>query len=278
MKVTVDGLFNYPVKSLRARSQQQLTLDAAGLQGDRRWMIVDDKGGFITQRQCPKMATLSAMPVADGLKLENLAGEVIAVRIPGAGAPALTVQVWQDSCLAKSAGEEVDRWLSDYLGQSCHLVYMPEDCRRLVNGFMNNLVGFADGYPLLLTSTASLDELNRRLSKKGADAVPMSRFRPNLVVEGGELLEAFAEDGWAALTIDGLRLVNAKPCGRCMVITTDQLTGEKHRRREPLTTLREFRIDAEGEILFGINLVPEFSGLQQSQAIKLGDWLQVHLS
>lgn len=281
MQVTVTGLFNYPVKSFRACAQTELIVNSSGLDGDRRWMLVNGKGEFLTQRQLPIMATISVACEANGLMLETVTGDAIRVITPAPDAPTRQVQVWQDSCAAQGVSPAVDNWLSATLGRPCHLVYMPPSCRRPLRGFAGNTLGFADGYPLLLTSTASLRDLNNRLQSRGIDAVPMSRFRPNLVVDGQDLM-AFAEDEWAALSIGDLRLVNAKPCGRCMVITTDQQSGDKQRNREPLATLREFRTDAAGEVLFGINLVPETlpatAGLQLSHSIAMGDQLQVRLS
>jgi len=276
MNVTITGLFNYPVKSFRASPQQRLTVSTAGLHGDRRWMVVGEKGDFLTQRQLPEMATISALSLAAGLLLETPTGDSFRVPVPDEDADTLAVQVWRDNCVAQLAADEVNGWLSAYLGRACRLVYLPADSYRVVQGFADNLVGFADGYPLLLTSTASLSELNRRLNSKRVDAVPMDRFRPNLVVDGDDLLKPFAEDEWASLTIGDLRLVNAKPCGRCTVTTVDQQSGDKQRTREPLRTLAEFRSDDDSEILFGINLVPEIAA-GGTATLAVDDQLQVEL-
>lgn len=276
MNVIVAGLFSYPVKSLRACQRQMLTMDAEGLHDDRRWMVVNQRGEFLSQRQLPKMATIGASLTNGQLQLELPSGESRRVAVPDAAEEPVSVKVWQDSCAAQVADDEVNEWLSTYLGRVCRLVYLPVSSRRAVQGFAEQRLGFADGYPLLLTSTASLNELNQRLLKKGIDAVSMNRFRPNLVVEGDDPLTPFAEDGWASLTIGGLRLVNAKPCGRCMVTTVDQQSGEKQPGREPLATLSEFRTDSAGEVLFGINLVPELSGTEPAR-LSVGDRLQIQL-
>lgn len=276
INVIVAGLFSYPVKSFRACSRQSLTMGIDGLHNDRRWMVVNQRGEFLSQRQLPKMATIGASLTNGQLQLELPSGANRRVAVPDAAEETISVSVWQDSCAAQSADEDVNDWLSTYLGRSCRLVYLPVSSRRGVQGFATQQVGFADGYPLLLTSTASLHELNQRLMKKGIDAVSMNRFRPNLVVEGDEALTPFAEDGWASLSINGIRLVNAKPCGRCMVTTVDQQSGEKQPGREPLTTLSEFRTDSAGEVLFGINLVPEVVGTEPAR-LSVGDRLQIQL-
>ncbi len=272
MQVTVTGLFTYPVKSFRGVSQAQLGVSASGVADDRRWMLVDANGKFLTQRQLPAMATIAAQLLPDGLCLE-VGTEQRLVPIPGAGSPSAKVSVWQDECLAAEVDDEVNRWLSGVLGRPCQLVFLPAVFPRIVHGYAANQLGFADGYPLLLTTESSLAALNRRLTNKGIDSVSMSRFRPNLVV-ADDALPAFAEDCWQGLTLGNLRLVNAKPCGRCMVVTTDQLTGGRQAGREPLATLREFRTDSSGEVLFGINLVSEMSN-SEVVTIALGDQLQI---
>lgn len=276
MQVEVVGLYRYPVKSLGAVAEKSLTLDVTGLRDDRRWMVVDDRNRFLTQRQRPGMATLCARQVAGGLELTTEAGDAIKVAAPARHGASIEVQIWGDNCAAQPAGEEVNQWLSDYLQRSCRLVYLPLESQRTVAGFGGNRVGFADGYPLLLTSRASLAELNQRLARKGIDPVPMARFRPNIVVDAPEL-RAFAEDYWSSLISGqaGAKLLNAKPCGRCMVITTNQSSGERHPAREPLATLSEFRTDEEGEVLFGINLVPQFSPSADQAVIHLNDRLDI---
>ncbi|MBL4622577.1 MAG: MOSC domain-containing protein [Immundisolibacteraceae bacterium] len=269
----------FPVKSLRGLAVPDLEISAAGLTADRRWMVVDGKGHFLTQRQLPRMATLSVIEEAEGLLLGSGGSEgferVCMVEKPADSDVKIEVTVWSDKCQGLLAKQSVNQWLSHELEHSCRLVYLPLTSPRAVRGFDNNHLAFADGYPLLLTSQASLRELNLRLASKGVSAVSMNRFRPNLVVGADQDLEPFAEDHWASLTVGNLRLVNAKACGRCMVITTDQRSGIRDAAREPLSTLREFRIDSQGEICFGINLVPELLDGATAAVIKPDDQLEV---
>jgi hypothetical protein len=170
-------------------------------------------------------------------------------------APSLRVRVWNSVVDAVPASREADFFLSDYLGEPCRLVYMPDSTRRASNpqyaGDGERLVGFADGYAYLVANTASLEDLNRRLAAKGHPALPMNRFRPNIVVSGAP---AFAEDGWRELEIGGAKMRAAKPCGRCEVTTTDQATGDV-RGPEPLATLATYRTSDEFGVMFGLNLV-----------------------
>ena len=278
MKVICSDLICYPVKSLRGLAVPSFEIAGAGLKADRRWMVVDEKGRFLTQRQLPRMARLSATEQGGGLRLATGGAQECErsclVERPVDSDTRIKVTVWGDQCQAVVAKQHVNQWLSDELEFPCRLVYLPLTSPRLVQGFGNNHLGFADGYPLLLTSQASLRQLNQRLSDKDVSPVSMDRFRPNLVVSALDL-EPFAEDRWASLTLGNLRLINAKPCGRCMVVTTDQRSGVRDAAREPLATLRKFRMDPQGEICFGINLVPEFLGGATEAIIKTGDQLEV---
>ena len=281
VKVVISDLVHYPVKSLRAVNSPSLKMSSMGLYDDRRWMVVDHQGDFLSQRQLPKMAILSASVNSDGLLLRSDAqfgsGRQIAVQRPADTDTScrMAVTVWGNQCQGVLVDDQVNQWLSNELERPCRLVYMPMTTSRLVQGFADNRVGFADGYPLLLTSQASLQALNLRLKNKNQVAVTMDRFRPNLVIEGDSALEPFAEDQWASLTLGNLRLINARACGRCMVVNTDQASGVRHADREPLATLREFRMDSEDEICFGINLVPELINGAAEAIIRPGDRLEV---
>ncbi|MBT8462240.1 MAG: MOSC domain-containing protein [Gemmatimonadetes bacterium] len=261
MKVT--GLFVYPLKSARALSLQEAHLDEFGIRGDRRWCLVDDDGRVITQRESPVLATLDVVPSADGLELRAVRRPALRVRTPGPDQPVCPAQVRADHTEGRLAGAGADAWLSDLLGRSCHLLHMPPSTRRqvsLTHGRPGDRVSFADGYPLLLTNEASLAALNERLPR----AVPMDRFRPNLVIDG---VEPFAEDGWSRIRAGGTEFRVVKPCARCVVTTTDQQTGD--REKEPLRTLATFR-NVGGKVLFGENLIHEGTG-----PIRLGDGVEV---
>jgi uncharacterized protein YcbX len=182
----------------------------------------------------------------------------------------MRVSVWRSVVDAIPVSREADRWLSEYLGLACRLVYMPESTKRYSNpdyAHDRKLVGFADGYAYLVTNEASLDDLNDRLGERGAPPVPMNRFRPNIVVSGSAA--AFAEDRWQEIAIGNVLLRAAKPCGRCQVTTTDQTTGEVT-GPEPLATLTTFRDSQEFGAMFGMNYVTVRGG-----SVRVGDSVRV---
>ncbi|HSH26205.1 MAG TPA: MOSC N-terminal beta barrel domain-containing protein, partial [Wenzhouxiangella sp.] len=227
---------------------EEAELAETGLAHDREWMLVDSVGRFVTQRELPAMATISAHLDADRLRLEHPSRGPLCVPLGGPDAlrerPRRTVYVWQDACQALDEGDEASDWLTavlgDLKGSRLRLVrFAPEHRRAVEADFLGPgelaHTRFADGYPLLIVNTASLDALNEQLLEQGLDAVPMSRFRPSLVVDGEP---AFAEVGWAELTAEsGVRLGLRKPSQRCKIITQDQRTGETPVPREPLRSL-----------------------------------------
>jgi uncharacterized protein YcbX len=247
------SLHRYPIKACHGHDLTTATVGPLGLDGDRRWMITDADGTFITQRQLPALARLQPTITADGLHLRGGNGETIEVRQPSTDAATLTVQVWRSTVTAPLAAAPVHAWLSRQLDRECRLVYMPDDLVRTTNPDYSrpgDRVSFADGYPLLLTTQASLDRLNGELEAP----VPMERFRPNLVVTGSE---PFAEETWQQITIGGTVFDVVKPCERCVVITVDQQTGVLT-GKEPLRTLARLR--APGKVIFGVNLIPRQLG------------------
>lgn len=256
--LTLSALTLYPVKSCAGIPLQRAVLDRRGLAGDRRWMLVDASGRFITQRDQPELALIRTQWDGAALTL-SAGGERCRVAVPGAGARRCQVTVWNDCVDACDAGEYPARWLRRHTGLACRLVYMPESTRRAVDArYARNgdTVGFADGFPLLLISQASLDDLNARLPAP----VPMDRFRPNLVVSG---CTPFAEDGWRRLRIGGVELDVVKPCSRCAIPGIDQATA----RRDPhiLRVLAGFR-RRDGTVYFGQNLLHDGPG-----RLQLGD-------
>lgn len=272
--IRVSGLFLYPAKSLRGFPVATAAVDDLGFAGDRRFLVVDETGRFLTQRTVPRMA-LVATALSDGL-LHLSAEEVGTLAVPVApdpSAPTISVSVWSHAdLLAEDCGEESAAWLGEILGTRCRLVRIGPDFHRPVTKEQarpGDLFSFADGAPLLVTTTASLDELNRRIHENGGEPVPMDRFRPNLVLEGSE---PFAEDGWAGLEIAGVRFRAAGACERCIVTTADQLTSQ--RGKEPLKTLASFRRDprSTSSVLFGLNLIQgDKSGL-----VSVGDLVRIH--
>jgi uncharacterized protein YcbX len=251
--ITLSALNVYPVKGLKGIALVDAVATERGLEHDRRWMVVGPDGGMLTQRSHPRMATVWTELSDDALTLS--APDVSSVDVPlvAPPGPAVHAEVWSNPVEAVAASADADAWLSEYLELSCRLLYMPESSRRYSNRRFadDKLVGFADGFAYLLTGEASLGDLNARLLAKGHAALPMNRFRPNLVVTGGE---AFAEDGWNEIHVGEAVLKAVKPCGRCQVTTTDQSTGEV-KGPEPLATLSTYRESKEFGVLFGMNLV-----------------------
>jgi len=185
------------------------------------------------------------------------------ITVPAPGAPLLKVSVWSSTLLAAAAGPEADAWFSAYLGRPVRLVYLDDPTRRAVDpdfGRPGDVVSFADGYPLLLTNASSLEELGRWLVADGEPPLPMTRFRPSVVVTGAP---PWAEDRWRRVRIGAVAFRVAKPCGRCLVTTTDQVTGE--RGRQPLKMLGRRRRFGQ-QLVFGQNLIPDSGGI-----IRVGD-------
>lgn len=257
------GITVFPVKSLRGRPCRSAEVEPWGLVGDRRYIVVDPTGRFLSQRECPAMATLDADAGGEGLVLR--AGNAPAIRVapPGPEAEAVTVSVWKDHVAARAVGDDADAWLTAALGRPCRLAFMddPRQARAADPTFAagTDRVSFADGFPLLVTSTASLDDLNSRL----AAPVGMDRFRANLVVDGAA---PWAEDGWRRLRVGAAVFEVVKPCARCIVVTTDQRTGTRDAAFEPIRAMQRFRRDAKGQVIFGQNLVPRSGG-----AVSVGD-------
>lgn len=249
----LDFIAIYPVKGLRGIAVTEAIVEPWGLQGDRRWMVVDAANRYLTQRDVPGMARLSAVPDAAGLILSGPGLAPLPVPVPHGP---VVVQVWRDHVPAHDAGPAAASWLSAALGRPCRLVHMADPAARPVDPAYArpaDRVSFADGFPLLVTNAASLADLNSRLPQP----VPADRFRTNLQVSGAP---AWAEDAWASLAIGPLRFRGPKTCARCVVVTTDQATGERPRDREPLRTLSTFRRDATGRVVFGMNLIPDSTG------------------
>jgi len=265
----VTGLFVYPVKSLRGCAVSAADFDGLGFAGDRRFLVVDDTGKFLTQRVLPRMALVNATLAGGSLSLSaDGAGSVSVSTASDPAAPPRTVSVWKSEGLqAEDCGPAATAWLSDFLHSKCHLVRAGTRFSRpilKVTGRPGDFVSFADAYPFLAVSEASLAHLNDRILENDGAPVPMNRFRPNIVVAG---CDAFAEDAWTRVRIGGVVFRNGGPCARCIVTTTDQLTGE--RGKEPLKTLATFRRDAHDptDVNFGVNLIHE----TKQGTVRIGD-------
>jgi MOSC domain-containing protein len=252
----------YPIKSCAGLSCDSVALDRFGPVGDRRWLVVDDAGTAITQREYARMSQIGVNPGDGGLTLR--CGQAShTVPTPGGTAAEREVQVWADTVQALDAGEEAAAWLSEQLGTSCRLTFMPEHSVRPVDtsyASAGETVGFADAFPLLLISQASLDDLNARLP----EPVPMNRFRPNLVVDG---CEAFAEDSWRQIRIGELTFDVANACARCVMPSIVQESAERdpHINR----VLAKYR-RRDGQIYFGQNLLYQAFG-----TLAVGDEVEI---
>ena len=248
MSAVVAGLFVYPVKSCRGLAVEGAEIDALGFRNDRRWMVVDEDGRFLTQRTVPLLATIR-VGLSDGrLSLRSSGWNDLELDAFSDDALAEPVTVWRDTVDALSVGEEADAWLASVLGRPARLVWMPPASVRPAKrdpAGTSPRISFADAYPFLVVSRESLDDLNARLGRP----LPMNRFRPNIVVEGAG---PFAEDGWTRFRIGAVEFDVAGPCARCATTTTDQETGA--RGVEPLRTLATFRRHGN-EVMFGQNAI-----------------------
>lgn len=273
----LSALFCYPVKSCRGVALAEASLDRRGIIHDREMMIVDANNHQMTQRATPVLARIETA----------LTDKALLLRAPGAGElrvpwrvaedepprPSREVVVWRDTVVADDTGDEAAHWLSDAIGQLCRLVTTGNNSRRVrpTERLPKDLhpdararpveLAFPDGYPLLVVSEESLDDLNRRLDLP--EPLPMDRFRPNLVVAGCDA--PYAEDAWKAFRVGTVRLLAGGPCGRCIITTTDQQTLE--RSREPLRTLAGYRRTPDGEVVFGQNIILAAPGGQ----LRVGD-------
>ncbi len=263
MTMTLTGLHIYPVKSLRGLSPSSHPVTRLGLDHDRRWMLVDADGRFLTQRTQHRLALLSTRIEREELIIEGPGRAPLVLPLRGSAGTQTRVRVWSDQVAALDTGDELADWFSDYLGATARLVYFPEDGSRQVDlGFARagDDTAFSDGFPFLLISEASLADLNARLETP----LPMRRFRPNLVVSG---CGAFDEDRWRRIRIGTVEFRVVKPCSRCVITTLDPETAE--RGTEPLKTLATYR-RRDKRIYFGQNLIHDATG-----TLRLGDAVEV---
>lgn len=266
---TITDLMVYPVKSCRGIALGEATIGSGGIESDRRWMVVSDSGRYMTQRELPRMATI--VPGLSGGVLFLTAPGMPALEVPDVpGGSSLQVTVLTHRCTALDAGAAPADWLSQFLGRPVRLVsFDPGTTRpvdpRLWQGDIDVSIAFPDAFPILLIGRKSLDDLNSRLQAP----LPMNRFRPNVVLEG---LDPYEEDRIHELRAGGLRLQMARPCTRCKITTTDQMTGEVA-SAEPLTTLRTYRwsSDLRGVMFGHYAVVAEGAGarLRRGQPLEI---------
>lgn len=254
----VSELAIHPLKSGRRLRVDSITLDAQGPVHDRRWMLVDASGRFVTQRTHPALCRVTALPEGDGLRLSAPGMPALALAAPLS--ETLTVEVWADRVRAQAMGPAADAWCSAFLGMPVRLVAMPASSRRAVDAAWagpGHLTAFSDGFPLLVVTQSSLDYLNRQL----AVPVDWERFRPNVVIAGD--LPPHAEDGWRRIRIgegeEAVELELVKPCSRCVIPSIDPVTAVKD--GQILTVLQRYRRFADGRSYLGQNAVVASAGV-----------------
>lgn len=268
----LSEIWIYPVKSLGGIKLQEAQVTDRGLEHDRRWLLIDENGTFLSQREHPELALFQPEITGDFLKISHRVKlETIQFPLQQSFSEAETkidVTVWEDSIKAYEVDSVVSDWFSRILGFSARLVYMPEESHRKVEAeyAVNeaDINSFSDAYPFLLIGQSSLDDLNSRLK----EALPMNRFRPNFVFTSGD---AYEEESWKEFTIGKLTFFGVKPCGRCVMTTVDQEKG-KTSGKDPLLTLAKYRT-VGNSVLFGQNLIGSGTGL-----VAVGDAIEVFSS
>lgn len=269
MPATLSHIHTFPLKSGAPLMHDVASVEARGIAGDRRWMVIDANGKFVTGRQQSRLTLVHARPQPAGSY--DTASDGAALVLDAPGMPTLRVEaaldgarvqtdVWGTAVAPLLAPAEAHAWLSTFLGMPCRLVYMDTKCIRAVKamydgryGRDDDVVSLADGFPVLLISQAALDQLNGKLARP----VPMLRFRPNLVVAG---TAPHAEDGWKRVRIGACEFDVVKPCTRCVFTTVDFERGERDPGGEPLRTLTTYRRTPDG-VTFGQNLIPRRLGM-----------------
>lgn len=280
---TLSELNLYPIKSCGAVTVHEAIVTAAGLMSgsihDREWMIVDEEGQFLTQRDYPKMALIKPQIKTDMLAM-GMAGMPLLelpLSLPADDDLRLTqVHIWNDQLKAHDCGKEAAQWFSEAVGTTCRLVRFPGHAKRMANSKWTGAIEaptlFSDGFPVLVISEASLEDLNQRLMQQGRFPLPMNRFRPNIVFSG---VNAFEEDYAETIMIGDVILKPVKPCPRCPIPSIDQATGEIG--PDPLDVLRTYRANPEvnGGITFGMNaIVLQGAG----QSLRVGQTINVTLA
>lgn len=261
----VTHLFVYPVKSLGGIELTESQLEERGLKYDRRYMLVDEHGQFMSQRTTPQMSLFKTSLSRKGIEVNysnDSSSSSVTLPFETESSELRKVSIWEDECLAIEVSPEINQFFSNHLSKKCSLVYMPDSTRRLVDtdyALNNEITAFADAFPLLLIGQSSLDDLNKRLPAD--NQLSWDRFRPNVVVSTDF---PFEEDSWEKFRIGDLDFMCAKPCARCVMTTVDQYTGKMG--KEPLRTLASYRT-VKNKVLFGQNVL-----IQSTKGIlRIGD-------
>ena len=283
--ISVISLHVYPLKGAAGFAPQSWPVDQRGLRHDRCFMLVDTTGNFISQRTCARLALVRGEIILNALhisypasaRLTHQTAALKTLEIPletldfsanAARHNFIRVQVWDDILEVPALWPEADAAMSGFLNQACRLVCMPKDTTRLTSitrGEPRGNLSFADAAPILLTSETALADLNSRLQQGGSEAIPMDRFRANIVIRGAALAE---DDHWSALRINNAQFRASNSCKRCKVITIDQTTGE-FVSRDPILTLARYRSDGNS-VTFGQHMLVERAGM-----ISVGDAITI---
>ncbi|MEM8674186.1 MAG: MOSC N-terminal beta barrel domain-containing protein [Cyanobacteria bacterium P01_G01_bin.67] len=275
----VSELCVYPLKSAQGITLRQAQVTTKGFLWDRELMLVSGSGKFITQRQFPQLAQVQIAIDEQNITLRSVNNLIPPLTFVSRLNDSLTeVEIWRDHILAVDQGDLVAQWFHQLLNlpsdKVCRLVRQsPEHIRLLAKKYPNDEdrpLGFADNSPVMLTASASLAELNQRIveiHQQQSQAIPMNRFRANVVID---TTEPFIEDSWSLIQIGEVQFKMLRPCSRCIITTVDQQQGEKNKLKEPLNTLGTFRQLSERGVMFGVNMIPQNEG-----TISTGDRLQV---
>ncbi|MCX7083373.1 MAG: MOSC domain-containing protein [Methylococcales bacterium] len=251
--ITLSAITLYPVKSLAGISVNSWPVIRTGLEYDRQWMLIDAEQQFLSQRKLPQMVLIKTALTDTHLILSAYGKDDLLLALAPVGGDVIDSQIWADQCAATSVSIEADQWLSDFLKRDCRLVYQPETLMRVVDahyGLPNDTVAFSDGFPFLIISENSLVSLNNDMALD----LPMTRFRPNLVVSG---CSSYAEDSWREISIGTIDFRLPKPCSRCSVIVIDPESAEVG--QEPLRTLNLTR-KWQNKVYFGQNALHDQQG------------------
>ena len=263
---TLSEITLYPVKSLAGISVPSWPVTKTGLQYDRKWMLIDNAAQFLSQRKLPQMALIKTALTDRHLILSASGMEDLSLPLTPADGDIINSAIWHDQCDARSVSREADQWLSSFLKLDCRLVYQPDELIRQVDphyGKPSDIVAFSDGFPFLIISENSLASLNREMQLN----LPMTRFRPNLVISG---CSAYAEDSWREISIGAIEFRLPKPCSRCAIPTIDPETAQTG--KEPLRTLNRIR-KWQNNVYFGQNALHNQCG-----TLTVGDTVQVKVT
>ena len=263
MKTALTQISLYPIKSTQAIDLSAASVTPFGLENDRRFVVCDRAGKFFTARTKPELLHIESNILEDGIEITAPDKKPLILNFTRFNKHYKPVTVWGDTIQGQHCSDAADQWFSEFLGQDCQLLFFGAKSSRPLKHFPQHQTAFADGYPLLLISEASLDDLNRRCNSP----VYMDQLRPNLVVSG---TVAYAEDSWKRIRIGSVEFEITKPCGRCILTTVNTQSLIRNPDKEPLSVLKRYRKGSDGEAHFGQNMIALNTG-----DIRTGDTVEV---